>query len=437
MRNRLINYLLIIVPAITYGQNTHTLETYVNEVLNNNYGIRIVRNDMAIAKNNNNIGNAGYLPTIALDVRQNLTVNSARQEFLSGQINEADNAINRSFDAGVALEWTFFDGFKMFATDKRLDLLEDQARFNLLAEIEMKVYEASVGYYTLLMLQKQQKILEESIALALARKAFVEHKISAGAASELELLQTQLDLTADSSAYLANKREQATLKSDLNTLMAVPVEQDLVISGDLPTEISEITWEQIAETARNQNTSILLAKATIAIAEQQKKEIISRYYPQIGLFANYNFGQSQNEVGFLLSNRSFGPSVGLYARWDILDQLSRYSGVKNAKILMESAEYVQKEQELTISNELRKSYESYQWAVKNLSFELRNQMNTENIISISKSAFEAGTLTPLELRELQFGILAAENRLLLAQIEFITAKLNIALTSGDFRYMGE
>jgi outer membrane protein len=437
MRKYFVFILIVFTPFLSFNQVQYTLETFVNEVLQNNYGIRIVRNDMAIAKNNNNIGNAGYLPTIAFDMRQNLTVNSARQEFLSGQINEADNAINRSFDAGVALEWTFFDGFKMFATDKRLDLLEDQARFNLLAEIEMKVYEASVGFYTSLLLQKQQNILEESIQLALERKKFVETRITAGAASELELLQTQLDLNADSSAYLANKREQATLKSDLNRLMAAPVDREITFSGELPIEISEITWEQISETARNQNTSILLAKANIAIAEQQKKEVVSRFYPQIGLFANYNFGQSQNEVGFLLSNRSFGPSVGLYARWDILDQLSRYSGVKNAKILMESAEYAEKEQELMISSELRKSYESYQWAVKNLSFELRNQINTENIVSISESAFEAGTLTPLELRELQFGILAAENRLLLAQIEFITAKLNIALTSGDFRYMGE
>jgi outer membrane protein len=437
MRKYFVFILIVFTPFLSFNQVQYTLETFVNEVLQNNYGIRIVRNDMAIAKNNNNIGNAGYLPTIALDVRQNLTVNSARQEFLSGQTNEADNALNRSFDAGVALEWTFFDGFKMFATDKRLDLLEDQARFNLLAEIEMKVYEASVGFYTSLLLQKQQNILEESIQLALERKKFVETRITAGAASELELLQTQLDLNADSSAYLANKREQATLKSDLNRLMAAPVDREITFSGELPMEISEITWEQISETARNQNTSILLAKANIAIAEQQKKEVVSRFYPQIGLFANYNFGQSQNEVGFLLSNRSFGPSVGLYARWDILDQLSRYSGVKNAKILMESAEYAEKEQELMISSELRKSYESYQWAVKNLSFELRNQINTENIVNISERAFEAGTLTPLELRELQFGILAAENRLLLAQIEFITAKLNIALTSGDFRYMGE
>jgi outer membrane protein TolC len=437
MRQRFYLLITLFATFLSFGQTQFSLDAFVNKVLQNNYGIRIVRNDMAIAKNNNNIGNAGYLPTIALDVRQNLTVNSARQEFLSGQINEADNAINRSFDAGVALEWTFFDGFKMFATDKRLELLEDQARFNLLAEIEMKVYEASVGYYTAILLQKQQRILEESIQLALERQKIVEKRLSVGAASSLELLQTQLDLNADSSAYLANKREQARLKSDLNLLMAVPVENEISFTGELPMEIDEITWEQIAETARNQNTSILLAKANMAIAEQLRKEVASRYYPQIGLFANYNFGQSQNEVGFLLSNRSFGPSVGLYARWDILDQLSRYSGLKNAKVMVESAEYAQKEQELMISSELRKSYESYQWAVSNLSFELRNKVNTESIVQISESAFEAGTLTPLELRELQFGILAAENRLLLAQIEFITAKLNIALTSGDFRYMGE
>jgi outer membrane protein TolC len=299
------------------------------------------------------------------------------------------------------------------------------------------VYEASAGYYTAILLRKQQDILEASIQLALERKLFVENRMAAGAASELELLQTQLDLNADSSAFLANMREQAILKSELNKLIAQPVDSELELLGELPTEISEISWEQILETAQNQNTAILLSKANLAIAEQQRKEVASRFYPQIGLFANYNFGQSQNEVGFLLSNRSFGPSVGLYARWDILDQLSRYSGVKNAKIMVESTEFAQKEQELLISNELRKSFESYQWSLKNLSFELRNQNNTESSVAISTKAFQAGALTPLELRELQFGLLAAENRLLMAQIEYITAKLNIALTSGDFRYMGE
>jgi hypothetical protein len=46
------------------GQGVLSLEECVNIALEHNYGLRIVRNQEEILKNNNTLGNAGYLPVL-------------------------------------------------------------------------------------------------------------------------------------------------------------------------------------------------------------------------------------------------------------------------------------------------------------------------------------------------------------------------------------
>ena len=46
------------------AQESYSLDRLVGELLESNYGIKILRNEAVIAANNNNIGNAGYLPDI-------------------------------------------------------------------------------------------------------------------------------------------------------------------------------------------------------------------------------------------------------------------------------------------------------------------------------------------------------------------------------------
>src|SRR5690606_12272074 len=156
-----------------------------------------------------------YLPTISILADQNWSQTSARQEFLTGQVNEANNAKNTALNLGAALNWTFFDGFRMFARDKKLDLMEESAQLNLRAEMEMKVYQASISYYTLLVLKEMNSIYEESISLTKARYDQMWSKFENGAISQMEFIQTQLDLTADSSLYLNNLREIQAIKAGL------------------------------------------------------------------------------------------------------------------------------------------------------------------------------------------------------------------------------
>ncbi|HZH85664.1 MAG TPA: TolC family protein [Brumimicrobium sp.] len=424
---------LLLLSSLTIAQEKFGLEQVVNRVLSQNFGIQIAKIDTEIAKNENNIGTAGYLPTIDVQATQDLALSTARQEFISGDVNEASNAQNRAFSAGAMLNWTFFDGFKMFATDKKLDELERFSELNLRATMEMKVYEAVVNYYTLLSLQEMEEVYTGAIELSKMRKAYTQTRFNSGAANRIQLMQAELDLTADSAAYIANKQAQSQIKAALSKILQLPVTDEILVEGDLSKLEEKKEWNAIAKQFMEQNTSIMQAKSNMAISELSTKEAKSRFYPQLSFYAAYDYGNSVNEVGFLASNRSFGPSIGITAKWSILNHLSRATELRNSRLIEERSELAYLNDSISALADLRNYYEVMEFAEEKLMFEQRNISQTQSIAEIAQTALLAGSITPLELREIQYSAIQAEGRLLQSQIEYQTARLNISLLSGGFQ----
>ncbi len=110
--------------------------------------------------------------------------------------------------------------------------------------------------------------------------------------------------------------------------MQLPVTEEIIVEGDLGAQEKKQEWNAIASQFMEQNTSIMQAKSNIAISELSTKEAQSRFYPQLSFYAAYDYGNSVNEVGFLASNRSYGPSIGITAKWSILNHLSRATELK-------------------------------------------------------------------------------------------------------------
>lgn len=414
------------------AQEAYTLEAFINEMLQKDFGIQIKKNEIEIAKNNNNPGNAGYLPTISVNASESVSINNMRQKYFNGQGNSANGANNVSGNAGIALNWTFFDGFKMFATDKKLDLLEETASLNLTAEMEMKIYQATVLFYSIIQQKQLNDIYQQAIELSKARYDLIVLKKNNGAASEIQMIQARLDLTADSSVFLTGLKNLENLKVNFNLFLAKDPSVPVAVNGEITNE-NVISWEDAYTSAKEQNTSLLLAKSNIAIREKEKKESQSFFYPQLSLFGQYNFTHSKNEAGFMLSNMTYGPTFGISFKWNILDKLTRFTNLKNSKIQIENATLTQEQQVLTIQTELRKAFNEYEWAMRNLAMEQRNIDETKLTFEIAEKTYKAGGITNLELREIQFSIVQAKSRYIMAQLTAKTAALNLSLITGDFK----
>lgn len=423
---------ILFSSGITFSQQVLSFEEVIKRTLEKNFDVLIQRNNVKMADNTNNIGTAGYLPTIGVTADQNWTLTNTRQEFYSGQVNEKNGANNNSLVAAARLNWTFFDGFAMFARDKRLQLQEDLATVNLTAQMEMSIYQASVLYYSLQYYKRMQTVYEEAIQLSKERYDLILLRSKNGAANDLELLQSKLDLNADSSNYLGHLNLISKMKADLAMVMGEAGNMQFDVDDNIPV-IPALSQPIILENALAQNTSLLVQKSQIAIIDQQRKELQSRYYPQLSFYAQYSATLSKSEVGLLASNRSLGPGIGLTLSWTILDGLSNVTAVRNNKLQKENAEFAVEKQEQTIKTEVDKAWQDYTFSERMYQLENSSIVNTTEMFEIAQKSFESGSLTQFELREIQFSIIQAKNRQLTSEFNLRTAVLNLSLFTGDYK----
>lgn len=429
----LILILCILGSGFTaFSQQVLPFEEVIKRTLENNYDVLIERNNVKIAENTNNIGNAGYLPSVGVTADQNWNTTNTRQEFYSGQVNAKNGANNNSLIAAARLNWTFFDGFAMFARDKRLQLEEDLATVNLTAQMELSIYQAAVLYYSLQYYKRMQVVYEEAIQLSKERFDLISLRAKNGAASDLELLQSKLDLNTDSSNYLNHLNAISKMKVDLAMVMGQAGDTQFDVDESIPT-LPTLDKDAILQNALSQNTSLLVQKSQIAIIDQQRKELQSRYYPQLSFYTQYTANVSRSEVGLLASNRSLGPGVGLTLTWTILDGLSNVTAVKNNRFQKENAELAVERQEQNIRTEVDKAWQDYTFSERMFRLENTSIINTTEMFEIAQHSFESGSLTQFELREIQFSIIQAKNRQLTAEFNLRTAILNISLFTGDYK----
>lgn len=414
------------------SQENLNLETVISRTLASNFNIQLIKNDYSIAQNNNNIGAAGYLPSVSLTSDQLWSTSNTRQEFFSGQVNEKNGAKNTAFSSGVRLDWTLFDGFGMFIRDKRLQLQEDYAESNLRAQMEMTIYQVSALYTSIYLNEQMLAVYEGAIQLSNARLEQLTLKKNNGAANNLDWLQARMDVSADSSILLTYQTALLRQKKDLAFYMGDSTGVNYVLA---PIQLSTNTFDYTSQLnlALDQNSELLLQKSMIAITDQQKKEAQSKYYPQLSLYAQGTFNRSQSQVGLLSSNRSLGPGVGLSLTWNILDGLSRVTEIKNLKIAQQSNDIRVQQQKQLIRVEFDKVFADYQNAKTLYAMEARNAVSTEEMIAIAQKSFENGAITQLQLREFQYSLVDAKNRQLNAELSLQTALLNLQILTGHFK----
>ncbi|HLP21462.1 MAG TPA: efflux RND transporter permease subunit, partial [Chitinophagales bacterium] len=158
--------LLLPVSSIATAQETLTVEQAVEIALKNNFDIQIARNNADIADKNNTVGNAGMLPTINATLTDNLTYNNLNQRFTDGREINTTGVVGNNVGAGVALNWTIFDGLRMFATKGKLKRLEQIGELQFKDEMQTVVANVITTYYDVVRAQQQFRAIDSAISIS-------------------------------------------------------------------------------------------------------------------------------------------------------------------------------------------------------------------------------------------------------------------------------
>ncbi len=431
----IIALLLLFIFSVSKAnaQEVLSLEDAVAITLKNNYDIKIAKNSLKINETNNSIGNSGMLPNISATIQENKTTANTTQVQSDGTQKTLNGAKNLGFSYGVGLNWTVFDGFKMFAKREQLQALEKQGAAQLKMAIISKISDVYTAYYDLVQQQQQIMALDSAIVISNQRVTLAQNRYTIGKASKLEVLNAQVDLNTDRSSLLQQKQMLKTSKISLNEIMARAVATEFVVANSITVD-EQLKIDELKSLAEKQNPQLesqILAKN---IAELQLKQVKSGRYPTITVNSGYNYTHSEASLGFVTQSTGKGITYGFSAALPIFNGGLQNRNEKIAKLQLDTTSQTLEQQKLSLQSQLASAFESYSINKELIKVEESNLAIARQNMDITLAKFKIGTITAIDFRTAQQNLLNAKVRYSNAQFQAKLFEISLKELSGSLSF---
>ncbi len=432
MKNHIIILFLLLFSGSVTAQEVIDLKTCLQTGLEQNYSIRIVRNNQQIAENNYTIGNAGYLPSADLSAGYSGTLNNNKQKETSGETISNNGIHNQTLNAGLNIGWTVFDGFNIQANYKKLKELKDMGELNTRVTIENFIANLSAEYYNYVQQNIRYKNLKYAVRLSKERLRIVEARYSIGAGSRLELQQAKVDFNSDSSKLIKQNEVLFTSRIKLNQLMAVSdIEQNLILNDTIIGYDALFGKESLWDKTLTGNTYLLISQKEKNVSLMDLKIAQSDNYPYVRINAGYGYTRNMYEVGSYDWQQNLGLNYGITVGFNLFDGFNKNRRQKNAKLEVRNRELEYEQLQLSVRADFANMWMAYQNNLDLLNLEKENLSTAHDNYEIAMERYKLGELAGIELREAQNSLLEAEERLVQAQYNTKLCEISLLQISGQ------
>lgn len=441
MKKHLLLLFLFLLSQYLYGQEpasqsplTDTLltpEEAVRIALENNYDIHLSRGDAEIAKLNNIKANAGMLPRIDFVAGDNIGLNAFQQQNLAdGRNIEAYGAFTNTANIGVQLNWTLFDGRRMFIAKQRLEELEALGQLNLQNQVQQTTAIVLQAYYNIVRTRLNERALAEVIVLNEERLRIAEARLAAGFAAQPDALQARIDLNQRRTDLLNQQTQTAAAKRELNRLLVRPPQTPFSVNEDLVNTYTP-NRDTLLEKMLIQNPGLLSLRKNAEVAALVVDEAHTLNKPRIEGVSQLNIQRTDNAAGFLLNNTFGGLSLGatlsipLYTGGNIKRQ------VEVAQVQAQQSNILVESQRLSIEAELDNQLAFFNANQQVLNLEEESVNNARESLNISTERFRLGQTNALEVQTAQNTLEQALARRNIVQYNLKATEIELRLLAGE------
>lgn len=416
------------------AQEIMTIEKAISIGLDNNYGIKISEENIAIAENNNVWVKTGRTPTVDLtgSFVNNMTRDNNPASFLQGTFYTGSLGVTASAN------WVVYNGGRFQINKEQLALTVDQQQLNKLVGIHDLLRTIYQNYYNVIFQQEQLGVLEEVLELSKDRLAYELVKKEFGTSNAYNLIQFESSILADRNQIVGQLQNIETAKRNLYTtlnLIGYPnyVFEDIL--AVLPTPIDE---NQLKKTLDEENYTLKTLEMTKRVQQLNTQLAKVAHKPTVSLSGSLGFAengfkffadnpQTGEPFDFLFSNRITG---GLNANlsYNLYDGGNRKIDIQNAERNEAIADYNLLQAKANLHNQLDLLVSNYESQLELLSITGQQLALAERNITISEERFKAGQITSLDFRNVQ-------NQYLNAAFAKVTAIYNLVLTKNEIDYL--
>ena len=422
------------LAAIVLGGNaqTYTLSQCLKKGLENNYSLRITRNQEEVAHNNATLANAGYLPTIDLGAGYNGSLNGNDTKVrATGETEQSRSNFDNNISAGVDVNWTIFNGFKTKTTYLQLQEMEKMGETQTRLAIEDFIAGLAAEYYNFLQQRLRLNNYYNAVLLSKERLRIVEERYNIGSFSRLDYQQAKVDFNADSAQYIKQQEVVITSRIALNEMMAIDQVYTPITTVETNIEVdTTLNFVHLWDMMLENNAELMLADHNKAITNLDYKKVLSRNYPYLKLNAGYDYSFNSYNKGAYIHRNGWGGNASLTLGINLWDG-NRRREKRNAQIAIENGKLQREKLVLSLKADLGNMWQAYENNLQLLNLEKLNVITARENHDIAKERYMLGDLSGIEMREAQQSLLQAEERLLSVEYDTKICEISLLLISGE------
>ncbi|TAE75950.1 MAG: TolC family protein [Bacteroidetes bacterium] len=407
-----------------------TIDDALQIALSQNFAAQLVKFDQQIAQNNYQKGNAGLQPTITGNIDYGGSVINAKQEFLTGSVQNVNNAINRNGNIGVNMNWLIFNGFAAQRTYQILGLQKELTNLNVRLQLENITANTIITYCNIVQNKQTAKVLTENLSISQERVRIAKDRFELGAMSKNDYLRAQIDAKRDSANLIQQLQQIKIAKIQLNQILNRNVKTEFEVSENLP-DTKTITYNEILENLKAQNTQLLIQRKQNDVAFINTQITKGQILPSVNFTAGYNYANAVAGAGILRTNQNYGLNGRVTITIPIFDGYERQRNIQNAVIAQKRQQTTIEQTQLEAETNLTQAFEQYQTSLELLKIEKENVIITKQNLEITVEKFQLGKITALEFRDAQQTFLEIQNRVLLLNFQLKVQEINLLRISGS------
>jgi outer membrane protein TolC len=408
-----------------------SLKDAVKIGIEENLAIEVGERQRDLTQINTTNGAAGMLPTVTAVGDLNYGLSNTRQQFLNGGENNIAAGSTFRANTGVRLAWTVFDGMAMFLRRDQLFNEFDLASLELKRQAQTLSANISTTYQDLVLQTLLIKIFDENVAYVEDLLALSTAKLEIGSVSKLDVLQAKTDLNELLNARELAKMEFEMSSSQLSSDLNRDASSNFTVDTSFILPNSDMLYESWLEKAMKSNYDIKFSQKEYEIAKKNVELAESSYMPRVDLNSALDISYLNSNAGFLTSNRSIGPSLGVTVSYNLFDGNRLKREMQIAELRTKISEIAIERVSLETKNQLFMLFQRYNYFVAQAAVERENlELAAENF-ELASALFENGGINQYDLRQVRVQRLAIQRRLVQAEFQMAVAYIGLLELSGE------
>ncbi len=289
-------------------------------------------------------------------------------------------------------------------------------------DVELKVRQV---FHAVLLMEAFIQVSEQALAQVEKRYKLAQEQKSVGVTTRLEVIRANVQVVNARSQLIQARNQRKLAKENFKLTLGLPLDQAILIEGELRAERKKVDIEQAIMTALDRRPEIHQFNIQEQIGEKQIRVAKTGNKPTISTFGNYMFNDSERQV--------FGTAwnVGFAIQFPIFDGFSTRAQVNQARIHLDQLQ-TNKDQILDgIKLETKAAVFDLRAAEKLIEVQEGIVEEAAEALRIANAQHETGMITGVELTDVEMSHTQAQVNQLQAIHDYIVAVARVERALGS------